>query len=107
MVTLLAPVLLLAPAAAPPVETRFLQVAPFLREVAPGVRSPGRERAVVLLHGLTPHALSKENVARPLLHDWQNPESLLVSRLARDADVFAFAYGQNVPPAAVAAAPDL
>src|SRR3954470_3937253 len=106
MLTLLAP-FLLAPAAASPAATRFVQVAPFLREVAPGVRSPGQGRAVLLLHGFVPHPISKDNVARAALRDWQQPQSVLVSRLARDSDVYAFAYAQDVAPAVIAESPDL
>ena len=91
----------LAPAL-PPVETAFVQVAPAYHEAAACVRSPGQARAVVLLHGLLPHPFSRESVARPLFHEWQKPGSLLVKRLGQGSDVFAFAYGQNVPADEVA-----
>jgi pimeloyl-ACP methyl ester carboxylesterase len=81
--------------ALPPVETAFVQVAPAYREAAACQRSPGQARAVVLIHGLLPHPFSRDNVARPLFHEWQKPASLLVKRLGKDSDVFAFAYGQN------------
>jgi pimeloyl-ACP methyl ester carboxylesterase len=83
---------LLAPAA-PKVESKFEQVAP-----APGgepARTPGRARAVVLIHGYRLH-LRDGSVSRPELRPWQRPGSALVKELADDADVFAFAYGQNV-----------
>jgi pimeloyl-ACP methyl ester carboxylesterase len=80
----------------PPVETAFVQAAPAYHEAAACVRSPGQTRAVVLIHGLLPHPFSRTNVARPLFHGWQRPDSLAVKRLGRDSDVFAFAYGQNV-----------
>jgi pimeloyl-ACP methyl ester carboxylesterase len=84
---------------APPaeVETRFEQVLP-----RPGMASlfpgrVGRRRAVVLIHGLYLHPFSKENAGRPLLRDWQTPRSHLAHELAKDSDVYAFAYAQNVP----------
>jgi len=107
MPTFLPSALTLLALAAPPVETHFVQVAPFLRDVADGVRSPGQDRAVVLIHGLSLHLLDKDKVATPLLREWQKPESVLVKWLARDADVFAFAYAQTVAADEVAAAPDL
>jgi pimeloyl-ACP methyl ester carboxylesterase len=83
---------LLAPAASK-VESKFEQVAP-----APGggepARTPGRTRAVVLLHGYRLH-LRDGSVSRPEFRPWQRPGSALVKELAADADVFAFAYGQN------------
>jgi pimeloyl-ACP methyl ester carboxylesterase len=78
----------------PAVESSFAQIAP----VPPGgrpTRSPGQTRAVVLIHGFTIH-LGERAVPRAILHGWQRPQSLLVRELAEDADVFAFAYGQNV-----------
>ena len=59
-------------------------------------RTPGQARAVLLIHGLQLHPFSKENVARPLLRDWQKPKSKLAKALARYADVYAFAYAQDV-----------
>lgn len=97
------PALIALVLAAPAVETRFAQVAP-----PPGAaRAADRERAVVLLHGLLIHPFSKENVAKAIFHDWQAPDSLLVKRLAKDSDVFAFAYSQNAPADEVAASADL
>jgi pimeloyl-ACP methyl ester carboxylesterase len=86
----------------PPVETAFVQVAPAYHEAAACLRSPGRTRAVVLIHGLLPHPFNRDSVARPLFHEWQKPASLLVKRLGQESDVFAFAYGQNVPAGEVA-----
>jgi pimeloyl-ACP methyl ester carboxylesterase len=91
----------LAPAL-PPVETAFAQVAPEYRPAADCRRSPGQARAVVLIHGLLPHPFSRDSVARPLFHEWQKPTSSLVKRLGQGSDVFAFAYGQNVPAGEVA-----
>src|SRR5438105_857551 len=86
--------------AAEPIETRFQQVAPRPREGME--RTPGRARAVLLLHGLGIHPINNAKVYEPLFHDWQQPGSVLVKALARDFDVFAFAYSQNSRVEAVA-----
>jgi pimeloyl-ACP methyl ester carboxylesterase len=92
--------------AAPAVETRFVQVAPAQRERR--WWSPrGQTRAVVLIHGLYVHPFSKTNVTRAPLHSWQKPDCLLVKQLAREADVFAFSYGQTVSADEIAECPDL
>jgi triacylglycerol esterase/lipase EstA (alpha/beta hydrolase family) len=78
-----------------PVETKFVQVAPPHQTAATFERSPGQNRAVILVHGLRWRdglASSRANFER-----WQLPDSTLVQRLKNEADVFAFAYGQNVP----------
>jgi pimeloyl-ACP methyl ester carboxylesterase len=90
----------------PAVETRFVQVVPDRGEREP-LRSPQRERAVVLIHGLKMHPVHKELAERAELHPWQQPGSDLVKRLGQDSDVFAFAYAQNVPAADVADQPAL
>jgi pimeloyl-ACP methyl ester carboxylesterase len=79
--------------APPPVESKFEQVAP---ETVAGYlrRSPGQTRAVVLIHGFHFH-LSVEGVSRAEFRPWQKPDAPLVRELARYADVFAFAYGQD------------
>jgi pimeloyl-ACP methyl ester carboxylesterase len=96
--------LALALTAAPTVETRFARVAPPGAEPA---RSPGQNRAVVLLHGLGMHLISKENVTKAALRDWQKTDSTWVKRLAQDSDVYAFAYGQNAAADEIAELPDL
>src|SRR5947199_4962219 len=83
---------LLAPAG-PKVESKFEQVAPVPAGGEPA-RAPGRARAVVLIHGYRLH-LHDRSVGRPEFRPWQRPGSALVKELAGDADVFAFAYGQN------------
>jgi pimeloyl-ACP methyl ester carboxylesterase len=88
--------------AAPPIETRFVQVAP-----APAARSADKVRAVVLLHGLKPHPFSKENVTKATFHGWQQPDSVLVKQLAKDSDVYCFAYAQNASVDEVAESADL
>ncbi len=82
---------------ADPVEVQFVQVAPQDRPSAEWRRSPGERRAVVLIQGLMLHPFSKADVPRASLRDWQKPGSPLVKRLAGSGDVYAFAYGQNVP----------
>jgi pimeloyl-ACP methyl ester carboxylesterase len=50
---------------------------------------------VVLIHGIRPHPFSRHNVARAEWYRWQLPGSVLVTRLSKEADVFALAYSQN------------
>ena len=88
-------------------DTRFAQVAPAYREGAALQRSLAQGRAVVLLHGLRLHPFSSRNVTRAELHSWQRPDSPLVKALSADADVFAYAYSQEVPLETVADAPAL
>ena len=88
-----------------PVETKFRQVQPVPGEAME--RTPGRPRAVLLLHGLRIHPLSNAKVYEAQFHDWQLPGSVLVKALGRDADVFAFAYGQNARLESIAATPAL
>jgi pimeloyl-ACP methyl ester carboxylesterase len=106
MTALLVPVLAVLAAPAPMIEARLVRVAP--PEATAGRPEPPRKaRAVVLIHGLVLHPLSKDAPARAQLRPWQLPGSLLVRRLADGADVFAFAYAQTVPVEDVAAATDL
>jgi pimeloyl-ACP methyl ester carboxylesterase len=90
-----------------PFQTHFVQVAPVTRDPTLLVRSPGRDRAVVLIHGLHLHPFNRDNVIHANLRDWQKSDSLLVRQLGQDADVFAFAYAQVVAADDVADAPDL
>lgn len=83
-------------------------------QVAPSVRQPGlasvvktKDRAVLLLHGLLVHPFKPSLAAKPDLHAWQQPNSDLVRNLAKDADVFSFAYAQITPLDAVAQCPGL
>lgn len=92
---------------APRPESKFEQIAPEPPLGKLIARTDGQTRAVVLLPGLTAHPFSKENVGRPLLRDWQASESKLVSRLIKHADVFAFAYSQDVPVETIATASTL
>lgn len=99
--------LLPLPAVDHPVETRFVQVAPVIRGHAPFVRGTDQLRAVVLLHGVYMHPFKKDGIAGPVLREWQKPGSVLVARLAHEADVFSFAYAQTTPADEVADAPVL
>src|SRR5262249_54040140 len=88
--------------------TQIWQVAPETAGWAWGQPNPGRkDRAVLLIHGLTIHPLRPSRVTRAELHDWQQPKSEVVKALSRDFDVFAFGYAQTVPLDAVAHAPGL
>jgi hypothetical protein len=58
-------------------------------------RSPNRTRAVLLIHGFHYH-LTNKSVPKAELRPWQKSDSPLVKELAKNADVFVFAYGQNV-----------
>lgn len=82
-------------AAPPKIETRLEQIAPVPPNAKP-TRSDGQSRAVLLLHGFIFH-LREESVAIPTFRPWQRPDSTLVKALSKEADVYAFAYGQNAP----------
>lgn len=88
------------------IETQFVQVAPAPSQLH-WWNSPQNPRAVVLIHGLLVHPFSKTNVGRTHLHSWQQPDCLLVKRLAQYADVFSFAYAQTVSADDVAESPEL
>src|SRR5579885_560870 len=89
------------------VQTLFVQVTPHQAQAGEWRRSSGERRAVVLIQGLLIRPFGKKAVESPELRDWQKPDSLLVRRLAAEADVYAFAYGQNVPVDQVAEQPAL
>jgi pimeloyl-ACP methyl ester carboxylesterase len=61
----------------------------------------------LLLHGLRLHPLHKAKVHEAQFHDWQLPGSVLVKALGSDADVFAYAYGQNTRVENIARMPAL
>ena len=100
------PILCALLGSSPAIETQFVQLAPPPRERA-WWSKPGRTRAVVLIHGLYVHPFSKTNVTRAQPHSWQQPDSLLVKRLASESDVFAFSYAQTVTADEVAECPEL
>jgi pimeloyl-ACP methyl ester carboxylesterase len=93
--------LVAAPAPLPCEElrTELWQVAPTAGEkpwVAPAAPSE-KTRAVVLIHGLFVHPIRPSKATHPWRRSWQEPKSELVKTLAKDSDVFAFAYAQNIP----------
>lgn len=79
---------------APVVESICQQVAP-VNVGNQWRRSADQSRAVVLLHGFHLHFRDK-NVPKAELRPWQRADSALVNELGKHADVFVFAYGQNV-----------
>ena len=83
----------LALAGAPKVESLCEQVAPVPAD-AKWTRSADKTQAVVLIHGFYFHFRDK-SVPKASLRPWQNADSTLVKELAKSADVFVFAYGQN------------
>jgi pimeloyl-ACP methyl ester carboxylesterase len=95
-----------APAANLP--TEVWQVAPDPQGQPWWQATTGRkDRAVLLVPGLKIHPLRPQLVHKPQLHDWQEPRSVIVQVLGRDADVFAFGYAQTVPVDVVAHSPGL
>jgi pimeloyl-ACP methyl ester carboxylesterase len=94
-------------AAANPVETQFVPVAPQARPAGSWRRSEGEWRAVVLIQGLGLHPFNAAKVEQAALRDWQKPGSALVRRLEMAADVYAFAYAQGVVVDEIADLPEL
>jgi pimeloyl-ACP methyl ester carboxylesterase len=91
----------------PALETRFIQVYPATTSAETLVKSEGQTRAVILIHGLRPHTFRTSRVAQADFQTWQAANSDLVRALGAAADVFAFAYGQNVCLEDICAAPHL
>lgn len=69
-------------------------------------RTEGRERAVILLHGLDLRD-DGTSAATPRFVDWQGSTSPLVKSLSRNADVFSIAYAQNTAVEEIASFPEL
>jgi pimeloyl-ACP methyl ester carboxylesterase len=93
------------PPAPGPLETKFEQMAPAHKTADTFARSPGQGRAVVLVHGLRWRdglASAKAN-----FEPWQLADSTLVKTLKTAADLFAFAYGQNMALERIAGAVEL
>jgi pimeloyl-ACP methyl ester carboxylesterase len=99
--------LLLFLAAANPLETQFAQVGPVPADGKTFTRTAGQKRAVVLIHGFKPHPFSNGNAQKADWHSWQKADSGMVKSLAKDSDVYAFAYSQNDAVEKIAALPDL
>lgn len=78
---------------APAVESIFVPAAP-LPVGGKWTPTPNQTCAVVLIHGFH-YQLLEKSVPKAELRPWQQPDSLLVKELAKNADVFTFAYGQN------------
>lgn len=79
----------------PAVESICLQVAPASGKEK-WTRTPKQPRAVVLIHGFHYH-LTNKNVPKAEFRPWQRADAAIVKEMAKHADVFVFAYGQNVP----------
>ena len=93
--------------AAEPIDTKFVQVAPQPKVAELVQRSPGQDRAVVLIHGLQVHPFNSRSVRKADFQLWQAPGSRLVAVLSAQADVYAVAYSQNADLEAIAAEPAL
>ncbi|MBI3409327.1 MAG: hypothetical protein HY040_13365 [Planctomycetes bacterium] len=85
------------------VETHFTQVHPPVKDALE--RSNGQERAVVLIHGIRIHPFNSTKAGEAIFHDWQKAGSSLVRSLGKDADVFAYAYGQTAALETIAGSP--
>jgi pimeloyl-ACP methyl ester carboxylesterase len=105
--TLLTATLCAPPPAPAAPDTKFAQLAPVYREGPVWQPSVAQPRAVVLVHGLHIHPFSSRNVKRAEWRNWQRPDSPLVKALALEADVFGFAYSQDVPLETIAETPGL
>ena len=79
------------------VDSRFIQVHPLPTDQTSVIRSSGQARAIILIHGLQIHPVSNLEVLKATFRSWQMADSKLVNTLASEADVFAFAYSENVP----------
>lgn len=73
-------------------DAEFVQVAPLAQSFLPFVRA--KNRAVVLIHG---YSAQPSHRAKATFHSYQVPGSPLVMSLAKQSDVYAFAYAQTVP----------
>ena len=79
------------------VDSRFIQVQPVPADETSLIRSFGQTRAILLIHGLQIHPGNKREVIKATFRSWQMAHSQLVDTLAPEADIFAFAYSENVP----------
>jgi len=77
------------------IDSRFIQVHPLPSDESGLKRSLEQTRAVILIHGLQVHPVSNLQVNKAAFKSWQKPRSVMVEALAREADVFAFAYSEN------------
>ena len=88
ILTLLAMVLAQAE---PVLETEF-------RELSTG----NPDRAILLLHGLTPHPFSDSKANSPLSPSWLEADSRMGEGLSKKGSLYAFSYSQNVPVSQIA-----
>ena len=79
------------------IETRLTQSWPVPMKDGEMTRTKDCKRAVVLIHGLRLHIGNTDGVSQANTRDWQESGSPMVNALRKKgADVFAFAYSQNV-----------
>lgn len=90
---------------AAPLETKFRQIAPIQRETPSFERSTEQHRAVVLVHGFRIHPFKTDRIAEAQYQKWQQCDSTLTCALAKEADVYAFAYAQTAAVETIAEAP--
>ncbi len=90
-----------------PPETMTRQVYPTTHLIEEAQRTPDQFRAVIIIHGLGVHPFNKHHVDRAALHQCQKPNCLLVKQLGKEADVYAFAYSQEVAVEEIAIQPGL
>lgn len=76
----------------PKIDAVFAKVGPSAKDAG---RSRGRERAVVLIHGLALHPIKGEKAGKAGLRGWQKSDSVLVKELSAHSDVYSFAYAQT------------
>ena len=86
------------------VETIFVKVGP--TPLTAG-RSADRDKAVVLIHGLSLHPFSSDKALRAKLRVWQQGDGPIAKKLGEQADVYALAYGQNASIDKIADDPSL
>jgi triacylglycerol esterase/lipase EstA (alpha/beta hydrolase family) len=107
MTALLALGCILAQVDVAPLDTKAVQLVPVPAMATRFERSAGQNRAVVLVNGLRWRDFLTSHASVAEFASWQHPKSALVQTLKKDADLFAFAYGQNVSVDRVAASAGL
>jgi pimeloyl-ACP methyl ester carboxylesterase len=90
-----------------PVAAELIQIVPSTNSGSPFQRSPGQNRAIILLHGFHVLPFHKAYANQAVFHSWQKFGSKLVQELTRQGDIYAFAYSQNVAIEEIAGVPDL
>ena len=87
-------------------EVKLAQVGPSFHEAADIQHTAGNDREVVLIQGLCIHPFSSKNISLANWQRWQRPDCPLVRALAKESDVFAICYGQNVAVQQIAESTD-